>query len=231
MAPFTAGDITLFRLLLALLALFITQRFFVFLGFRSKAHRNGCKPPPRYPHLDPFLGLDFFLQQLKERKTGNSLAAQVERFSRIGKTYEVNSYGTRYIHTMHEQNIREVLGPSFEKFGVQSMRLAVGKPFIGPGVFTTDGPYWEHSRELIRPMFARAQISDLAALDVHLDRMFERLPQDGSTVDIQSLLKLMVCSSPLLKSGMFTLADPGCRPKVPRPLDGIDLWQVDRYPS
>lgn len=113
-------------------------------------------------------------------------------FSRLWKTYELNSWGTMAIHTMDPQNIHEVLATSFGKFGVQPLRLAVSEPFLGRGVFTTDGPYWEHSRELIRPMFSRAQISDLAALDVHLDRMFARLPQDGSTVELQRLLKLMV---------------------------------------
>ena len=76
------------------------------------------------------------------------------------------------------------------------MRLAVSDGFMGIGVFTTDGEYWEHSRKLIAPMFSRAQVSDLSALDVHLDRMFKRLPQDGSTVELQSLLKLMVCLFP-----------------------------------
>ena len=65
-------------------------------------------------------------------------------------------------------------------------------PFIGKGVFSTDGAYWKHSRELIRPMFAKAQISDFAALDIHVNRMMARVPRDGSTVDLQGLLKLMV---------------------------------------
>lgn len=64
------------------------------------------------------------------------------------------------------QNIREVLSTSFNKFGVQDMRLAVSDGFMGIGVFTTDGEYWEHSRKPIAPMFSRAQVSDLSALDV-----------------------------------------------------------------
>lgn len=41
-------------------------------------------------------------------------------------------------------------------------------------------------------MFARAQSSDFTALDVHMNRMMGRIPKDGSTVDLQALLKFMV---------------------------------------
>jgi cytochrome P450 len=195
MASFPSWNAAALRALLALLVIFITRSFLAFISFRSKARQQGCQPPPRYPHTDPVFGLDFFAAQLKERKIGNSLVIQRDRFSRLGKTYEVNSWGTRTVHTLDQENIRDVLATSFDKFGVQSMRLAVGEPFIDPGVFTTDGPYWEHSRQLIKPIFARIQISELSALDVHLDRMFQRLPLDGSTIELQGLLKLMVCSS------------------------------------
>ena len=93
---------------------------------------------------------------------------------------------------MDPQNIQTVLSQHFKKFGVQPMRLHVGEPFIGKGVFSTDGDYWSHSRDLIRPMFAKAQIADFAALDIHLDRMMDKIPRDRSTVDLQALLKFMV---------------------------------------
>ena len=89
-------------------------------------------------------------------------------------------------------NTQAVLSQLFDRFGVEPLRLHLGEPFIGKGVFSTDGSYWQQSRELIKPMFARAQISDFLALDVHLDRLMDRIPADGSTVDLQALLKLMV---------------------------------------
>lgn len=163
-----------------------------------KRRVHGCRPPPRYPHKDPIFGLDYVLTELKEREEGTSWAGERSRFARLGRTYEVNSWGNRLIMTMDSQNIREVLGTSFDNFGVQEMRMAVSGTFMGTGVFTTDGEYWEYSRKLIAPMFSRSQVSDLSALDVHLDRMFERLPRDGSTVELQGLLKLMVCLFPRL---------------------------------
>ena len=156
---------------------------------------NGCLPPPSYPHKDPLLGLDLFLGQFKAVKCGDSATIERKRFSSHGKTFQSNSWGTRCIDTMDAQNIQAVLSQNFRKFGVEPMRLHIGEPFIGKGVFSTDGPYWEHSRNLIRPMFAKAQIADFAALDVHLNRMMDRIPRDGSTVELQALLKLMVRSS------------------------------------
>lgn len=180
-------------LIAAIITLVLSRKLLSFISFNARSRRNGCKAPARYPHKDPILGLDYFMTQLKERKEGTSLAGQRDRFARLGHTYEVNSWGTRTIQTMDQQNIREVLVTSFDKFGVQQMRLSVGMPFIGPGVFSTDGPYWEHSRKLIQPIFSHSQISDFNAFDVHLDRMLKRLPRDGSTVELQSLLKFMVC--------------------------------------
>ncbi|MCJ1309849.1 hypothetical protein MMC25_003510 [Agyrium rufum] len=127
----------------------------------------------------------------KAVKDGNTAVVERARFLKYGKTFEVNSWGTRCIHTMESGNIKAVLGQLFERFGVQPMRLHLGKPFIGAGVFSTDGLYWKHSRELIRPLFARAQITDLGGLDLHLDRMMEQIPTDGSTIDLQLLLKRM----------------------------------------
>lgn len=179
-------------LLGALLAVFITSKVTSYLTFQYRCYQNGCQPPPRYPHKDPIFGLDLFLAIREASKSGKILANEQALFARFGKTYECNSWGSRLIQTMQPENIHAVLVSSFDKFGVQEKRLPVAKPFLGPGVFTTDGPYWQHSRELIKPMFARVQITDLDILRVHLDRFIDKLPLDGSNVELRSLLKLMV---------------------------------------
>lgn len=174
------------------LALLICSRIFAYVLLQRDMSRNGCSPPPRYPHKDPFLGLDMFFDDFKAMNRGNSASTERERFSDCGKTFEANSWGTKCIHTMDVANTQAVLSQLFDRFGVEPMRLHLGEPFIGRGVFSTDGAYWQQSRELIKPMFARAQISDFTALDVHLNRMMDRIPTDDHTVDFQALLKLMV---------------------------------------
>lgn len=171
---------------------FICSRAFVYVRVRQAMRRNGCLPPPKYAHKDPILGLDMFLDQFNAMKRGDTGETERERFRRYGKTFEANSWGTRCIHTMETTNIQVILAQCFDRFGVEPMRLHIGEPFIGKGVFSTDGVYWRYSRGLIKPVFARAQVADLAALDLHLDRMMNRIPRDGSTIDLQALLKLMV---------------------------------------
>lgn len=174
------------------LGLLVCSRLFAYFKLQRDMRRNGCFPPPKYPHKDPLLGLDVFFDDAKARNRGDSASKERERFSNYGKTFEVNSWGNRCIHTMDVANTQAILSQLFDRFGVEPLRLHVGEPFIGKGVFSTDGAYWRQSRELIKPMFARAQVSDFAALDVHLSRMMDRIPTDGSTVDLQGLLKLMV---------------------------------------
>ena len=174
------------------LVLFLCRKVLSSVKLRRAMRRNNCLPLPKYPHKDPFLGLDMFFDQLKAMKDGNSGSVERGRFLKYGKTFEANSWGTKCIHTMDVANVQAVLAQLFDKFGVEPMRLHIGEPFIGKGVFSTDGAYWRHSRELIRPMFARALVTDFTAFDVHLNRMMQRIPRNGSTFDLQALLKLMV---------------------------------------
>lgn len=186
----------------AALGLFLYSKLSAYLKFWQVSKKSGCLPPVKYPHKVP-LGLDLFFDQFKAMKRGNAEAARRERFETYGKTYESTSWGTRCIDTMNDRNIQAVLSRSFDDFGVEPQRLHTGEPFIGRGVFSTDGPYWRYSRDLIKPMFAKAQISSFATLDIHLDRMMERIPRDGSTINLQALLKLMVRLPPL---GVFLVS-------------------------
>jgi cytochrome P450 len=54
---------------------------------------------------------------------------------------------------------------------------------------TTNGHMWKKSRQMINPAFARAQVSELSSFERHLEKMIEKLPKDGGTVDMQPLCK------------------------------------------
>ena len=176
----------------ALIVFVLLNRVFAYAKLRQAMRKNGCQAPPNYPHKDPIFGLDFFLDQFQAMKRGDVSKTERDRFRKHGKTFQANSWGTKCIHTMEPTNAQAILAQSFDNFGVEPMRLHVGSPFIGKGVFSTDGAYWRFSRELVKPIFARAQITDLKAIDPYLDRMLSRIPRDGSTTDVQALLKLMV---------------------------------------
>ena len=63
---------------------------------------------------------------------------------------------------------------------------------MGRGIYTTDGPFWERSRALVKPIFTRAQFADLETLEHYLKQMMDLVPGDGSSVDILPLLSKLV---------------------------------------
>ena len=95
-------------------------------------------------------------------------------------------------------------------------------PLLGSGIFTTDGAQWEHSKNLIKPIFNRAQISDLSYLEKHVQRMVARIPENGSTIDLQYLLKLLVCKQCQWKWRIVAES------AVPRRSYRIPFWRIYR---
>ncbi|KAI4122338.1 MAG: hypothetical protein LQ338_005877 [Usnochroma carphineum] len=60
---------------------------------------------------------------------------------------------------------------------------------------TTDGSFWEHSRALMRPTFARSQVANLAAYDVLVERLIKLIPKDGIDTDLQPLFARLALDS------------------------------------
>lgn len=116
----------------------------------------------------------------------------MSHFYLYDKTFEERFFDTKIINTMQSANIQQVAALSFRDWGKSSSRNASASPFLGRGIFSEDGAFWKHSRDLIKPLFARSEISDVNNLGVFVDRLFELIPRDGSTFDIQPLLHKLV---------------------------------------
>ncbi|KAF7870099.1 uncharacterized protein EAF02_009289 [Botrytis sinoallii] len=143
---------------------------------------NGCMPPRKYPHKDPLLGLDFFFKMGAAMKAGKVLQTNRELYAKYGKTFQSNSWGTSAIHTCESENIKTVLALSFGCFGKVKVKPEKrGGSLEAQGTFTADGKIWQRSRALIRPTFARTEISNFGALEKHVARFLELLPCDNST--------------------------------------------------
>ena len=155
----------------------------------NRLHR--CKEPRHYPHKDYLLGLDLYLLRRDAKSRGLRGPFSERLFRQYGKTFQANVWGRKWTYTMEPRNIQTV-AMSIGKFELGKGRQGVGAQFIGLGVATTDGRLWEHSRALIRPVFARKQIANLKSFEKHVNRMIELVPRDGSTVDLQPLLKRLV---------------------------------------
>lgn len=53
--------------------------------------------------------------------------------------------GQTFYSTTDPENIKAILATNFKDFGL-GKRLETFGPLLGKGIFTSDGPAWEHSR-------------------------------------------------------------------------------------
>ncbi|KAL8709380.1 MAG: hypothetical protein Q9220_005874 [cf. Caloplaca sp. 1 TL-2023] len=88
---------------------------------------------------------------------------------------------------MEPENMKSVLATGFNSYSVGADRKKGLRPFLGNGIFTTDGAAWQHSRDLLRPCFARAQIGDKDLFEKHVGNLLDAIPRDGTTIDLQDL--------------------------------------------
>ncbi|KAL8669531.1 MAG: hypothetical protein Q9168_005875, partial [Polycauliona sp. 1 TL-2023] len=174
--------------LVTVLCVFITYHLYQYLQHFYLARSNGCRPPRKYPHKDPFLGIDFFLETGKILSENRYLPELEKRYEKYGSTFQTNLFGTPSINTIEPDNLQAVYSTNSKAWGVEPLRLPAQEPFCGRGFITTDGPAWEHSRSLLKPGFNRANIvAGLEGLGKALDRMMAKIPINGKAVDLQAL--------------------------------------------
>ena len=171
----------------------------LWLGYRiskkvSKRHANrklarewNCEPVARYPTWDPFFGLDFLRAYMKQIKKHGMLQWGLGTFNERNKnTIAFPILTVDIISTREPENVKAVLAINFDHYHVAPLRYVL-VPFLGPGIFVVDGEAWQNSRSVIRPVFTRSQLADFTILSTHANRLLDRIPLDGSTIDLQPL--------------------------------------------
>ncbi|KAF7922347.1 uncharacterized protein EAE97_011089 [Botrytis byssoidea] len=148
---------------------------------------NDCEEPPKRPSQYPF-GIDLFLNKMKNIKSHTHLESIMNHHKELGSTYTEKSIGTTTIFTIDPQNLQTYYSTNFKDYGVYHLRKKAFHPLLGDGVFSTDGPFWEHSRALIRPTFTRFNVANFPAFEIHLQKFLKFIPRDGKTVNLSSLL-------------------------------------------
>ncbi|TAQ88476.1 hypothetical protein B7494_g3183 [Chlorociboria aeruginascens] len=185
-------------------ATYILYRFvtgtITFVRRRAIIIQNGCQPVPRYPHKEPFFGLDIFFENLRLLKSGTFLLAVQRRFNMVNggrgaNTYSAKVLGETMIFTNEPENVKTILATKFREFELPPIRIKAFGAIFGRGIFTTNGHDWETSRALLRPNFARKQIADLDIFESHFSKMKAHIPLDGSTVDLQKLFFMLTLDS------------------------------------
>lgn len=184
--PIAWATITLF------LAVFIVRVINRKRAYEAARIQNGCSLPRKYPHNDPLLGIDMFIDFAKAMKSGTVISTVDSYFPKYGKTFQSNSFGTTVINTTDPKVIQYVLAVGFDKFGVEATRKVVLEPIMKDGVFVSDGQEWVHARASVKQIFSGVRNSSVESIEKHVERLLALIPRDGSTIDLQPLLKRLV---------------------------------------
>jgi cytochrome P450 len=158
--------------------------------YALKAASLGCKPPPAPRNSLPW-GIERIVRAMKADRVQQFPEFMTARCEKEGHTHQYSLFGTRGFMTNDPKNIQALLATQFHDFEIGPMRRGNFFPLLGNGIFTSDGKAWEHARAMMRPSFARDQVSDLRLEEEHLQHMMLALPTDSmgwtSEVDLQVL--------------------------------------------
>ena len=159
--------------------------------YLAEMEKRGCKLPLMQTSTLPW-SVDRVYESLKadRRKAFPNIAQK--RFQNAGnKTYTWKIMGSRGFFTADPKLVQAVLATQFNDFCLGYTRRGCFMPLLGNGIFTADGKAWEHSRAMLRPQFARDQISDLSLEEKHVQNLMRALPVDETgwtkQVDMQVL--------------------------------------------
>ena len=166
---------------------FLTSHISALRARQILSQQHGCKPCPKQPLKDPFLGLDALYDALKAVKSKTFLQNRRQLYSTYGNTYSSRLSTTPLINTIEPENFKALLSTNFKDYVVGSPRRDAFFPFIGNSILLVDGAEWEHSRALLRPSFSRSQIADLDTLETHVQALIDAIPKDGATLDLGDL--------------------------------------------
>jgi len=138
----------------------------------TAARRLGCQPSYRIGKNDAFgiLNIWKLIQADKEFRIPQYLKHRTEYNKNITTTSH-RSMGTVVHFTVEPRNIQAILATQFKDFGLGERRIGNFSPLLGHGIFSSDGKDWEHARALLRPQFARDQVSDLDLEEEHVQNM------------------------------------------------------------
>ena len=182
--------------LLLLCAVCLAGSYFYLQNRRYKGLEvaNGCQPPKRYPYWDPVLGIDFFFETGKMLGENRYFPVTQERFAKYGNTFQTKLPGTPIITSCEPENIQNVFATNAGNWGV-SWRQTGFDEYCGRGFLTADGAEWRASRAMLDPSFNKANIWDHETYERYLSLMIKRIPRDGTTVDLQELINMLVSAA------------------------------------
>ncbi|KAI9667950.1 MAG: Protein kinase alk2 [Bathelium mastoideum] len=105
---------------------------------------------------------------------------------KYGDTYAQWGGPIYTILTRDPQNIRAILSGKFKNFEIGAGRHGCVTPLLGDGIFTQDGPKWEHSRKLLAPLIQRSTLPDLKLIEKHYQRLLTKIADASGLTERRS---------------------------------------------
>jgi len=109
-----------------------------------------------------------------------------KRYSGYGTTFHTRLLTTPSICTADPENVKAVLSLRFKDWSFRYRKAIMG-PLLGDGILIVDGAAWAHSRQPLRPNFARGQVAGLATFERLFKVLMREIPRGGETVELQDL--------------------------------------------
>jgi len=169
------------------------KRLNVYLARRRMIREHGCKPCTNVFNKDPILGLDVLRENMQNGRNHKVLEENFNRFLRFSpsRTFHSRIITMPMIVTADPENVKTILSLKFKDYSF-GQRQRSFTPLLGHGIFNNDGERWANSRHLLRPNFAREQVSDLDMLEKHFKLLLKAIPipsagEEPPTVDLQEL--------------------------------------------
>ena len=184
---------------------------------RHAARAVGCLPPPRMKLKDPFFGFDLLRESYLALLSHKGLDYWRSQYINLrSNTFTAKILLTPLVSTIEPANLKCILSTNFRDWAIGEDRRKALSWFLGEGIFTSDGAEWQHSRDMLRPNFVRAQLNDPELFEKHASNLIAIIPKDGETmVDLQPLFfsASLDISTEFLFSRSTAVLDPSTREK------------------
>lgn len=156
--------------------------------YTRDSRKLGCESPKMLSYR-PF-GIPL-LRRMRELTAENrQLDFYLDIFRDSGrKTVRFLTANTLVVLTFEPDNVKTILATNFKDYSL-GIRYEQFYPLLGNGIFTLSGDGWKHSRTLLRPQFARSQVSQLDSIHRHVSTLIElckNQSQNHRFFDIQDL--------------------------------------------
>ncbi|KAF8516458.1 cytochrome P450 [Hysterangium stoloniferum] len=156
------------------------------LRVRRSARRLGARLAPRIQGYLPG-NVDMIPRAISAGRTDYFGQYLADVLAQVGSTTGIlKVVGDERLITINPKNIKKLLSTEFESFHKGPFFNEVTEPFLGVGVFNSDGAMWQFHRKVTKPFFTKERITDFLLYDrkaaLTLGKMQQRL-DTGMAVD------------------------------------------------